>query len=282
MADTITLPGGLHIKKNVAIAIGIGAAGIAGYVLYKQSQASSTTTDTSGYSTADVDPQTGYPYGSPEDQAALAALSAGTLGQVNSAGYVGGSVIGYDQYGNPIYNQGQGGGITGTGGFTNNAQWTQAAEALMGSTGADAIAAALGKYLLGQPLTDEQVTAVQQAIASEGFPPVPGPEGFPPSYHTAQPPSGGTGGGGVAAKNPVKGLKADPRFTQIDVHWNALPNATKYLVKLHDGSKIAQQQTIAGTFTTFHNVKRNHSYRITVWGQPGTGATASVNARTQK
>jgi hypothetical protein len=281
MPDTITLPGGLKVNKKVAITVGIASVGIAGYVLYRQSQAKQTT-DTSGYSTADVDPQTGYPYGSPEDQAALAAMSAGTQGQLNSSSFVGGSVLGYDQYGNPIYTQGQGGGITGTGGFTSNAQWTQAAEALMGSTGSDAIAAALGKYLLGQPLTADQITNVQQAIAAEGFPPVPGPEGFPPSYHTAAvPPSGGGGTGGTVAHNPVKGLRTEPRFTQIDVHWQPLAGAKKYLVKAHHNGRVADQATVAGTFATMNNLHKGTTYRITVWAQPGTGTTATTSARTK-
>jgi hypothetical protein len=36
---TVTLPGGAKIKKNVAIAIGVGAVGVAAYVLYRQKQA---------------------------------------------------------------------------------------------------------------------------------------------------------------------------------------------------------------------------------------------------
>jgi hypothetical protein len=276
---SVTLPGGAKIKKNVAIAIGVGAVGIAAYVLYRQKQASSSP-DTSGYSTADVDPQTGYPYGSPEDQAALAALSGGTMGQTNQgASWVGGQTIGYDQFGQPVYGQG-GGSLGGPGSFTNNAQWTSFCESAMGSTGGDAIAAALGKYLLGQPLSDEQVTSVQQAIAIGGFPPVAGAEGFPPSYKTmpAPPPTGGSG----TAKNPVKQLRTEPRFTQIDAHWAPLSGATKYQVKAHHNGRIVDQATVAGTFATMNNLHKNTLYRITVWATPGSGAMASTNARTKK
>src|SRR5215831_12826679 len=277
----VTLPGGLKIKKNVAIILGLSGAGIAAYVLYQKRQASADTS-TAATGTGDIDPQTGFAYGSPEDQQALAALSGQTLPTANNASFVGGQIIGYDQFGNPIYGSGAGGfggsGFGGPGGFSSNAQWTQAAESLMGSTGADAIAAALGKYLLGTPLTEDQVTIVQQAIAAEGFPPVPGPDGFPPSFRTAATPPP-TGGG--SAKNPVKGLSADARTTQIDVHWSALPGATKYLVKAYQGSRVVQQQTVTGTTTTLHNLHANTSYRITVWGQPGTGSTASTTARTK-
>jgi len=281
MADHITLPGGLKLKKNVAIILGVSGAGIAAYVLYQKRQANSSATDTTT-GTGDIDPQTGFAYGSPEDQAALAGLAGSTLPTANNASFVGGQIIGYDQFGNPIYGSGAGGfggsGFGGPGGFSSNAQWTQAAESLMGSTGADAIAAALGKYLLGTPLTDDQVTIVQQAIAAEGMPPVPGPDGFPPSFRTAATPPP-TGGG--TAKNPVKGLQATPRTTQIDVHWNPLTGATKYLVKAYKGSQIVQQQTVTGTFVTLHNLHAKTSYRITVWGQPGSGSTASVTTRTK-
>src|SRR5215831_1530319 len=280
MADHITLPGGMKIKKNVAIVGGVFAGSIAAYFLWRQRQANqAASTDTSS---ANIDPQTGQPYGSPEDQAALAQLSGATLPTADSASFVGGQIVGYDQFGNPIYGSGAGGfggsGFGGPGGFSSNAQWTQAAESLMGSTGADAIAAALGKYLLGVPLTPDQQTIVQQAIAAEGFPPVPGPDGFPPSFRTAETPPP-TGGG--TAKNPVQGLSVDPRTTQIDVHWKSLTGATKYLVKAYQGSRVVQQQTVTGMSTTLHNLHAKTSYRITVWGQPGTGSTASVTTRTK-
>ena len=158
----------------------------------------------------------------------------------------------------------------------------------MGSDGADAIAAALGKYLLGQPLTPDQITTVQQAIASEGFPPVAGLNGNPPGYITA-PPVGGNGGGGTGggtgagpgAKNPVTGITAVPRTTQVDVHWNALPNAKTYLVKAKLGTRVAAQTSVAGTSTTRHDLKPKTSYRITVWGQPGSGSTGGITTRTK-
>ena len=279
---TLTLPGGLKVKKNVAIGIGVAAVGIGAYAYYRNKQAQSTAQVDTG---AQIDPQTGYPYGSQQDTAALAQLSGQTLPTANNASFVGGQIIGYDQYGNPIYGSGAGGfggsGFGGPGGFSSNAQWTQAAESLMGSTGADAIAAALGKYLLGADLTEDQVTIVQQAIAAEGFPPVPGPNGFPPSYKTAQPPSGG-GGGGTAnpAVNPVQGLHAVARTTQIDVSWKATPNATSYLVKAHLGSRVVDQQSATGTSITLHNLRPKTAYRITVWAQPGKGSTASTTAKT--
>src|SRR5215469_4989788 len=76
---TVTIPGGLKIRKNVAIGIGIAAVGIGGYYYYKQKQAANaaaqdTSTQSQALSDQNVDPATGYAYGSPEDQAALAAM----------------------------------------------------------------------------------------------------------------------------------------------------------------------------------------------------------------
>lgn len=190
----VTIPGGLKINKKIAIGIGVAAVAIFVYMYYRQKQqanAQSTTADQSGQ----VDPQTGYPYGSAEDQAALAAMSGQTLPTYDSASSVGGQIIGYDQYGQPVYSQGYGGGAGGTpgypvgpGSYSSNAQWGQAAEQSLGSTGADAIAAALGKYLTGSPVTPDQITVIQQAIAVQGYPPVGGPNGFPPSYKTVENP----------------------------------------------------------------------------------------------
>jgi len=269
--ESVKLPGGIHLKKKVAIGLGIAAVSVAAYVLYRQRQQNSGSTgadqtQSGDTSSSGIDPQTGYAYGSPEDQAALAAMSgAGLPGYGGGGYYLGGPGT-------------SGGGQTNPGGFVSNDQWTQAAEAFMGSNGADAIAAALGKYLLGTPLTSDQVTIVQEAIAAEGIPPVAGTAGFPPSYKTAPGPPPHPGG---TAKNPVKGLRAEPRFTQIDVHWSPLDNATQYLVKAHLGSRVAQQVKVNGTFATLHDLKRNTSYRITVWGEPGTGTNASVTARTK-
>lgn len=285
MADTVTLPGGIHAKKNVVIAVGLGSVLVAGYFYYRQKNQAAAASTTATDSSAQIDPQTGFAYGSPEDQAALAGMSGATLGQSNTgASFVGGQVIGYDQFGNPIYGQGQpGSGLPGA--FTSNAQWGQSVEAAMGSNGADAIAAALGKYLLGQPLTADQVTTVQQAIAVEGYPPVAGFNGNPPSYQTVGGPTGTGGGGGSGAgpgaKNPVRGIHAVPRTTQIDVHWDSLANAKQYLVKAWIGGKTADQTTVTGTSATLHNLRPKTSYKITVWGQPGSGSTGSVMTRTK-
>lgn len=205
MPDDVKLPGGAHVDKKIAIGVGAAAVLIAGVYYYRQKQASASSTTAATASGSQIDPQTGYAYGSPEDQAALTAMSGGTLPTYDAASSVGGQVIGYDQFGQPVYGGGggTGGPNSGPGSYTSNAQWTQAAEAMMGSTGADSIAAALGKYLLGQPLSTDQVTVVQEAIASQGYPPVSGSGGFPPSYNTAAVPPPVQSGPQVAVPNVV-------------------------------------------------------------------------------
>lgn len=168
MADTITIAGKPFPKKTVYIGVG-GVALVAVYVvIHKRQQASSAATAATdaGNQVADtsIDPATGFPYGSAEDAQALSDWQTSSGLPSNTFG---------------------GGGVGGTGqapgSFANNAQWAQAAEQAIGSTGGDAKATALGRYLLGQSANPTQRQAIEQAIAAEGDPPVAGANGFPPS-----------------------------------------------------------------------------------------------------
>jgi hypothetical protein len=176
---------GKHVKKSTAAIAGVGIVG--GAVLYARhrgSQNSSSVATDAGTaaSTADpsIDPSTGIPYA--QEDSGFGFQDAG----LNSSSFTGGEVIGYDGNGNPIYGPGTSGVAIGApGSFTNNAQWAQAFEQQVGSTGNDPTAAALGKYLTGQTLTSDQVTTVQEAIASQGYPPTAGSGGDPPNFKTA-------------------------------------------------------------------------------------------------
>lgn len=167
MADTINVPGmGATKKTTVYVAGGIGVV-IIGVVWYRsRSTASSTPVDTT-----QIDPATGYPYGSAEDAAALQSqssyISAGGSGTGSS---------------DPYY------GAQQPTGFTSNDQWAQAVEDYLGNTvGSDpnAVAAALGKYLVGRDVTDAERSIVEQGIGFKGYPPVSGPNGYPPSIRTS-------------------------------------------------------------------------------------------------
>ena len=212
MADTINIAGKPVNKKTVFI-VGGGAVIIGGIVYYRHSQASAANAAAASASAAgaqdgsNIDPATGFEYGSPEDQAALAAAAGGQLPtQLDDSSLVtgDGSEIGVDSFGNPVFGTGGAGVPVG---FINNAQWSQAAESAMGSDGTDAIAAALGKYLNAAPITTDQITLVQEALAIEGSPPVAGTDGFPPSFHTLSDPPP------VQGPNPPIGSGPTPPIT---------------------------------------------------------------------
>jgi hypothetical protein len=205
------------VKKQYVYAGGaiLGVVILVVYYRSKQQAAAATTaantvTDPSGNVCAALSPVSGYCPGTPEDLAYQGTGAAGTLEGTNAASYVGGQIIGYDQYGNPIYSSNsQQSGVPGA--FTNNAQWTQAALQEMvdlePSADPGTIADALGLYINGQSVTSAQKSVIEQAIALEGFPPVGGTNGNPPGI-VDQPITsgggGGTGGATITVPNVVK------------------------------------------------------------------------------
>lgn len=194
MAETIHLPGMGETKKTTVYMIGAGLVLVGGIAYYRSKKTAAAAAQAASVAQAGgttTDPATGYPYGSAEDAAALAAQANYNTG----SGYAG---YGYgNQY---PYSGGQPG--TSQTGFTDNASWAQAFETYATenlNANAAVVGNALGKYLTGQPLTSDQISVVEQAIAFEGYPPQAGTNGFPPSYHNI--PSGGGNGGGTP---PVK------------------------------------------------------------------------------
>lgn len=196
MADTIHIAGKPVNKKAVYVAGGVALVFGVFYYYQKRSAANSAAANsTANAANSQIDPQTGYPYGSPEDQAALAAMG----GQYGAFDPGTGQYVGYDPYGGG--NPGGGGPPPppGPGSFTNNAQWATYAEQQMGSSGTDSIAAALGHYLSGAKVTSGEQTLIQEAIAIAGQPPVAGtnPAGYPPAINL------GVGGPPPVDKLPV-------------------------------------------------------------------------------
>ncbi len=192
MADTIKVLGN-NIPKPVAIGGGIIVLAGGVYFYRTKKQKSDAAASVAAAGSSEIDPATGYPFGSPEDAAAMSTQDNYQLptagGGYGFQGYAGGS-----------------GGVFGTGtpgSFTSNAEWAQYVEAYEeNNLGADAptVGNAIGKYLTGQALTTDQVGLVQSAIAIAGYPPVSGPNGNPPNYVTANtgntnPPPPGNGGG---------------------------------------------------------------------------------------
>jgi hypothetical protein len=242
--DTVNVAG-KKIPKTEAYA---GAAVVVGVIAYaviqkrKNAAAASQSgspggqfTDPAGNVCSAPNPETGFCPGTPEDISATEQLSSGST----DYGLAGGT--GY----NPGY--GSGGGInTGSGvpTFTDNASWAQYCEQMLGSSGSDATAAAIAKYLNGQSLTETQVTTVEEAIAIGNYPPVSGAGGYPPSMHVS------------AGSNPPPNTVAVPDVVsqRVDPAEATLKNA---------GFKVAVSQTR----------KQNVAYHVTAQS-PGSGVKA--------
>lgn len=166
LEGTIKTPLG-PVQKKTALILGGGVVVLGVIVWYRQKQVADTPV---GDGTENpINPATGYPYGSPEDAAALAEQA----GYVSPAAPVGGSTT-YP-----------------TTGYTTNGQWVQAVVEYMVGNGLTEeptqLSSALGKYIIGAYATDTDVNLIQQAIAVKDFPPISGPNGYPPSINKTPP-----------------------------------------------------------------------------------------------
>jgi hypothetical protein len=234
MAADVKLPGLGHVSKKTLMIGGVVGGGVLAYAYYRHSKSASATagTDASGTAGTDssgIDPATGYPYGSTEDEQALAAqqdsgLNTNQLGTGSTD-----PITGYP-YGSPEDEQalqemgyetgGGGGGSTGTTGTsTTNAQWEQECITNLeaGGVAQSTISAAesgLPRYLAKLSLSAAQATAVQIAVGLTGQPPVGGPYAIirtpaaPPSQAGVTVPSlKGLSGSAAKAKLEAAGLK---------------------------------------------------------------------------
>lgn len=301
MAGTVKLPGFGEVKTTY---VWVGAAVVAfivgvAYWRHRSSAAAanSASTDTSG--TAAIDPQTGYPTGSPEDLAALQQLQSG-LGGAYASGYGGGGYAG--NYSSQQYYYDPADGLydltapyspatsstanTGPGTFTDNAYWTQyAIENVQGYSASD-VQAALALYLAGQGLTTTQMSIYQAAIAVAG--PAPSPPSAP--AHLVNGGGGATGGGGggggggsgggtLHAPGGVRVKSKTP--TGFTVTWNGVPNAAGYEVEItHQGTEIAHGTREGNTDhqLSVGGLKAGTSYgiRVAAFGSSGQGPSSAV------
>jgi hypothetical protein len=193
MADTdVKLPVLGEVSKKTLLIGGAVAAGVLGYVWYRRyrsgaaAASSGAASGTTAASSA-IDPQTGYPSGSPEDEAALAAADGlGTgYGQDYGTGYTGAGGIGpTGEYFDPLTGQydlpSPYTGTTTTVPVTTNAQWEQEAIADLEAGGVsqatvNAAESGLPRYLAKLTLSSAQGSAVQQAVGLAGQPPEGGP-----------------------------------------------------------------------------------------------------------
>lgn len=197
MADTVSV-GGKRVNKWVVYG-GLGVAVVGGVLWWRsRSSASSSAATTATDTGSQIDPATNMTYADEIAQygsaAAAEAAVGGGYGIGDTSGY-GYSGLGYgypaDDYTTTDTSTPQT--------YVTNAQWAQAAEAGLTSLGynAQTVGAAIGRYLASLPLTSDQVTIVQTAVAEYGNPPV-------GSYAIiAQPSSGGTASAGGGTQNLV-------------------------------------------------------------------------------
>jgi len=291
MADTINIAG-KKVPKMAAIAVG-GVLVVGGALYYRQKQNATTAVDTSSAdANTGIDPATGYAYGSAEDSAALSNQGQ-YISPDNSSSFASGQVIGYDSSGDPIY--GAGTGLTqsnmGPGSFTNNAAWAQYVEEyLVDTEGADAatIGNSIGKYITGQALSTDMISAVQNAIAIGGYPPVAGTNGNPPGYVTANtgtttPPPNGGGTTTTPPPTTTKLAKATGlRVTaasknSISYTWSGVAGSQYYDVyATYQGSRIGYQR-ITVAKATINGLSPNRTYTLHVIA--GNSKTQSADAQ---
>jgi hypothetical protein len=251
------------VPRGAMVAGLLAVVGVGGYLIYKHITKPTTTATTAtgptGY---------GYGYGSIPNQFGYGYGSYGEYGFGAGSGYP--SPYGYGPAPTP----------TGQTTPTTNAQWGQDAEAAMGSTGNDNIAAAIAKYLAGSPVTADQQLIVQEALAVVGPVPVPSPDGYPPKMHTTK----DTGGGGGNATNPVTGLTAtNSGTTGVDISWSASQGATSYTVTSTHGNARMTGPTSARIGSINAPGKGGVSATVQVLAQPAASgaqpATLQIKTR---
>jgi hypothetical protein len=283
MADTFKI-GGKNVDKTY-VYVGVGIVLVAGVYYYRKNKASSDAAAAQAQSVANagsqaIDPATGYPYGSAEDQAALATQS-------NSAAGTGDGTLG-GGYGYSGYSAGYGlsdsiYGANQPGSFTSNAQWAQYVEQYEVDTmGADAptVGNAIGKYITGQPLTtDTMVSIVQSAISIGGYPPVNGPNGNPPGYITSSttpttpPTPTTTPTPGTKPAGAISNLAASVSGTTASIHWNSVPAPADgyYYVMSEVSGTIIQKGNLTqfATSISISGLKHGTTYNFGIQALPG-------------
>lgn len=278
MADTIKLPAIGEVKKGYVIAGGAVVAVIVGYAYYKHAINATATSTTSAPSSAptsslssaaatDIDPETGYAYGSVGDQEALESLYGGSAADT---GITGGGTTTTTSTGTVA--SGSGTAIT-----TNNA-WLQNVLDTndTGYTSAQVIQA-VSAWFSGTQVTTSELTVIQTCEALYGAPPQPLP---PPNVSTTG--TGGSGGGSggsnpppiqrVAAPTGLKATVVSP--TDVHITWDAVSGASSYLFQVTP--KDSGPHNIGKrTEYSVGGLKRNTSYVAHV--SASGGPTASVS-----
>lgn len=226
LEGTVETPFGKVSRRTAVLAVAGGALVILVVWLRMRQQEPATTIPPS-----EVNPATGYPYGSAEDAMALAQQAA---------------------YISPPTGPGGGASTPPAGsGFTTNAQWSQAVISYMTSAGVVAdpamLSGALGKYIAGQPVSSVEQSLVHQAIAVQGYPPVAGATGYPPAVRVQAPVTPPPPAPGQTARLPAPANFRDtgPVWTTwLEYHWDPVPGAIRY--EFTDGGRIWSVGNVTG------------------------------------
>lgn len=246
LEGTISTPLGAVKKKTALYGAGVVAV-LGGIVWYRHKQtAAATPVATDG----EIDPATGYAYGSPEDAAALASQSSYVTPVTNTASAGGSSSI-------PSSNVG----------YSSNGQWVQAVVEYMTSNGlvqdGSTLSAALGKYVTGSYVASGSAedSLIAQAIAVQGYPPVAGSTGYPPSINRNAPVGSTTG----ATPAAVSGLRASTvTANRIGLTWNGALNARGYDITWTDAQGRVGNATSLLPGYTMSNLPKSERYMIKV------------------
>jgi hypothetical protein len=219
MAGTIKLPVLGETKTSYVIAGGVVVTVIVGYAYIKHARAagsaaapssSSATTaapsSTVATTTAGIDPQTGYPYGSVQDQEALESLYGGSAVDTSDLGTTGVTTT----------TTGTTTSASGTAPATNNAWLTNVLDTNDTGYSSAQIIQAVSAWFAGQQITTAELTVIQTVEALYGTPPQTLP---PPNVSTTG--TGGAGGGSGSSGSPdvvvpnVEGKRQQDAVTAI-------------------------------------------------------------------
>lgn len=279
-----------------------GSAGVGGYLLYRHhkttgswnpfSAGSSSSTTSATTSSTSIDPVTGLPYS--QDNAIDPVTGLTYLAEAQQYGSIAVADASVSQFGTTATSGGT--TITGTpqpngtvsgstnppgSPYTSNAGWSQAVQAGLTDIGYDGptVAAALGLYLTGQPMTAAQASIVNAGIAEFGPPPV-------GTFQVILAPASGTGtttgtSSGSAPKTAPSGLSSTGHAGFADFGWGVVSGATGYELQVSGtGGKGTGTSGLDESFTGNHaaNVKLNpgtYKAQVRATNTTGSGPWAS-------
>lgn len=281
-APVSTAKNPLELLKQKVGPLPLGVWLVAGGVIwwyFQKRQAASSSAGT-------IDPATGYTYGSPQDQAALAADNSGTGSGGGSAGQ---------------------NATTGAQTYADNNTWGRAAINYLVGLGIDGTVAneAIQSYLSSQPLTSAQQGDVNLAIQALGPPPsLPGPvgqtgSGSGTSTGGGSTTSGGSSGGGTGSTSgggsssgggstggSSGGSTAAPSVTngrivslgnnRAVIAWTGSGASQWAVTRVGPGSPNGITNIVGIPQATYSGLASGHNYEITI--QPLLGGKPAGNS----